>query len=155
MGTSHGLQRAPHLHLVEMAQRRGVETEVGVLRNVATGAKVPVFAAHQYATYAGPELQVNKHRTQLQPHAARHGVELARVLQGHGGNSAIQGERNGICHGPGPSAFANLFQRNALGLDHGRPAAHLSLHKVAKGLAGQGRKFGPGVHPGDLDRLRV
>ena len=49
IAVEHGLQAAPHLALMKIAQGSLVKTKAGVLGNIATGTKMPFLAAYQHA----------------------------------------------------------------------------------------------------------
>ena len=104
----HGRQCSPHIFLVKGAQAIWRKTKGRVFGNVATGAEVAVSAVHDHATQRigclGSRLQVKKHITQLPPHAARHGVEFAGVVQ-HDPGRAGAGRIVNLAEDMGHGAF--------------------------------------------------
>ena len=88
---------------MEVLQLGNIETETGVLGNIAAGTEVALVATQQHTAHAGVRLHRLEHCFQLRPHAAGHGVEFAGVGEGQspytGCSVGIPLDCNPACHG--------------------------------------------------------
>ncbi|MNV67759.1 hypothetical protein D3C71_1605710 [compost metagenome] len=93
----HGVQAAPDVPLMKVAQRGGVKTERGVFGDIAPSAERPALAFDQHAAHIGAALDAVKHLAQLAPHGARHGVQTPGVAQGDPHHTGVTRLPCGAC----------------------------------------------------------